>query len=1144
MRKIRLFISSPGDVGEERRITEATVERLQFRYAGRVHFEACLWEHLPMRASAGFQEQIPRPSEFDIVVMILWSRIGTRLSSDVRRADGTTYASGTEYEFEDAVAAAKQRGLPHLLVFRKTARVLVEMRGNEDELLDISRQKKAVDQFIDRWFLAKDGSFKAAFTQFESADEYEERLEKHLRHLVEEILRQAPGGGESAADARLASRLWDKGSPFRGLQRFEYEDALIYFGRTKAIQQALEAIREQAAAGMPFLLVFGNSGVGKSSFARAGVVPFLTDPGVMQGVSHWRRAIFEPSDSTGDLLDGLAAALVTSDALPELLQGATEEELARILRESPAAAIPLLRRELGQLSPSATGETTDPAARATPGARLLVVIDPLEEVFTRPGSTKEDRDRFIAALHALAGSGLVWILSTMRSDFYDRCGEHPLLLALKEGKGQYHLAPPTSVEISHMIRLPAQLAALQFESHPDRGSLDEVLKDAAAEDPAALPLLQFTLDEIYKKSNAEKTGLLTFAAYDELGGMTGALRTRAEETIEEVRRELGDRTEATFSTIFSALVGLNPDADRTVVRLYAYLDRIRAPGDCRLFVDALIAARLFITDSDDEQQPVVTICHEAMLKHWPRLAEWIDGNRDFLRTRARIDSAANRWIEEGRQEAFLLQEGKPLAEGLHLLDRRSDLTSREIEYIEASQAAAKARRRKRRLRNQLVVATLLAISVAALGGWSISFSQFRIAQSNFEEAQHQRKSATQRAHDSQKLVEFLLEDLRKSLAPDQKRDAEIIEKISKKVLEHYKLLDPERDTDDVKLEHAQNLLSVALIFEKMARFREANDLAVESRKLRQSVLKPTDPLLADCLQLEGLCQNQLGDYPAAEADYLKAIGIYEKSTNPQTKAAGVAYGRQGELCRQFGRFIEAEHWHLRGIAILEQQDGAKSFEVGLRFNDLGELYRNWGKLDPAHECFDKALAIVGNEPIQDLRKLADVKGNFGVLLSEQGQNAAAETMLREALKMDKAAVGEQNAQVGADYYKLARVLTEAKKYPAAEEELVNSLAILRATVKPNHLRMAKYWEALAELRLAQGKFPEAEEAARQALAIRKEKLTSPHPEIAKALDQLARVLSAAGRTADSASILADAEAVQSEHARREQAAQQRIAMGK
>ncbi|MCE9524913.1 MAG: hypothetical protein K8R36_02530, partial [Planctomycetales bacterium] len=124
MRKIRLFISSPGDVGEERRITEATVERLQFRHAGRVQLEACLWEHLPMRASARFQEQIPRPSEFDIVVMILWSRIGTRLSNDVRRPDGTTYASGTEFEFEDALEAAKQRGLPHLLVFRKTARVL------------------------------------------------------------------------------------------------------------------------------------------------------------------------------------------------------------------------------------------------------------------------------------------------------------------------------------------------------------------------------------------------------------------------------------------------------------------------------------------------------------------------------------------------------------------------------------------------------------------------------------------------------------------------------------------------------------------------------------------------------------------------------------------------------------------------------------------------------------------------------------------------------------------------------------------------------------------------------------------------------------------------------------------------------------
>jgi hypothetical protein len=639
--------------------------------------------------------------------------------------------------------------------------------------------------------------------------------------------------------------------------------------------------------------------------------------------------------------------------------------------------------------------------------------------------------------------------------------------------------------------------------------------------------------------------------------MTGALRTRAEETIEEVRRQLGDRTESTFSTVFSALVGLNPDADRTVVRLYAYLDRICAHPDCKLLVDTLIAARLFITDIDDEQKPVVTICHEAMLKHWPRLAEWIDGNRDFLRTRARIASAANRWIEEGRQEAFLLQEGKPLAEGLHLLERRGDLNSLEIEYIEASQTAAKARRRKRRLRNQLVVATLFVISVAALGGWSYSFSQYKSAQENFKraeksaaeekkanlEAQQQRKSATQRAHDAQKLVEFLLEDLRKSLAPDQKRDAEIIEKISKKVLEHYNRLDPDKDTGDVKLEHAQNLLSVALIFEKMARFSEANELAAESRKLREGVLKPNDPLIADCLQLEGLCQNQLGDYKAAESNYLKAIGIYEKSANPKSKAAGVAFGRQGELCRQFGRFVEAEHWHQRGIAILEKEQGAKAFEVGLRYNDLGELYRNWEKLDRSHECFDKALAIIGSEPIQDLRKLGDVKGNFGVLLSEQGDHDKGETMLRDALKTDKTAVGEQNAQVGADLYKLARVLVAAKKYYDAEEALASSYVILQATVKPNHLRMAKYWEALAELKLAQGKFAEAEEASRKVLKIREEKLTPPHPEIAKAHGQLARVLSAAGREADSATALAKAQAMQREHATLEQAAEKKIALG-
>lgn len=1137
MRKIRIFISSPGDVGEERRITERTIERLQLRFSARVHLEMCLWEHLPMRATSTFQDQIPRPGDFDIVVMILWSRIGTRLSQDRTRPDGSAYASGTEYEFEDAVNAAKQRGLPHLLVFRKTARVMVEMSGNETELLEISRQKKAVDQFIDRWFLSPDGSFKAAFTQFDSAADYEDRLEDHLRSLVEDILRQrSPGSGESIPG--LVNPLWDRGSPFRGLQRFEYEDALIYFGRTEAIQQALGAFREQAARGVPFLLVFGNSGVGKSSFARAGIVPFLTDPGVMEGVAVWRRTIFEPSDSTGDLLDGLAAALVNEGALPELLAGATEDELAELLRDKPTAAIPLLRAALAGIAPPLAGS---PSATNPPLARLLLLIDPLEEVFTRPGSTREDRDRLFVALDALARSGLIWVLSTMRSDFYERCGEHPQLLGLKDGRGQYHLAPPTSVEISHMIRLPAQLAALHFENHPQRGSLDDLLKEVASADPAALPLLQFTLDEIYKKSNAHHTQLLTFAAYDELGGMSGALRTRAEETIEEVRRELGDRTESTFSTVFSALVGLNPDADRTVVRLYAYLDRIRAHPDASRLVDALIEARLFITDIDDEQKPVVTLCHEAMLKHWPRLAEWIDGNRDFLRTRARIASAVVRWNEEGREIAYLLGEGKPLAEGVHLLDRRNDLTVGEIEYIEASQNAAHARRRMRRRRTRIVVTALLGITILALGGWAISISMYRKSEQHAKAEEQQRESATGRARAAQELVEFLLEDLRDSLAPNQERDSKIIAKISNKVLAHYNSLDPARDSEEVKLEHASNLLSVARIFEKMARFKEAGALAEKSRLLRESVLKQDDPLLADCLELEGLCHNQMGDFQEAEDAYDRAIKIYDLSGGKSTPLLGVVCGRLGELCRQKARFVEAAHWHERSLNILEQTTQKDSYEVGVRYSDLGELFRNTRKYDRAMTCLDKALAIVSQSKVPNQRQLAEVTGNKGMLLFEMEKQDDAKQLLEKALQIDIDAVGEANQYAAADRYKLARVLIVKKDFKTAAEHLEKSEEVLKKEVGEDHLRMAKCQEVLADLLLAQGNLPEAEKAARRVYAIRTKKLKAPHPEIAKVMDQLGRILQAQ-QNKEADNLLAEAQTMLQLHAAQEQAAEKKLAL--
>ncbi len=121
MKTLDIFISSPGDVIEERALANRAIERLQSEYAGRIVLQPVLWEHEPLLATANFQEQIVQPSDTEVFIAILWSRLGTPLPKGYERADGSRYDSGTEYEFEEAIEGFRKNGKPEMLVYRKTA---------------------------------------------------------------------------------------------------------------------------------------------------------------------------------------------------------------------------------------------------------------------------------------------------------------------------------------------------------------------------------------------------------------------------------------------------------------------------------------------------------------------------------------------------------------------------------------------------------------------------------------------------------------------------------------------------------------------------------------------------------------------------------------------------------------------------------------------------------------------------------------------------------------------------------------------------------------------------------------------------------------------------------------------------------------
>jgi CheY-like chemotaxis protein len=182
--QLRVFISSPGDVIPERRVVRRVIDRLNDELRGQVYLAPMFWEDEPLLASETFQAQIHSPQGTDIYVGIFWARLGSPLPEHIRRADGTRYASGSEFEFEEAMSGYRANARPEIVVYRKTTEPLVPLT-NRSEVEDRLDQKELLEDFLDRWFKTADGkSYSGAFHTFEEAEQLEEMVAVHLRKLV------------------------------------------------------------------------------------------------------------------------------------------------------------------------------------------------------------------------------------------------------------------------------------------------------------------------------------------------------------------------------------------------------------------------------------------------------------------------------------------------------------------------------------------------------------------------------------------------------------------------------------------------------------------------------------------------------------------------------------------------------------------------------------------------------------------------------------------------------------------------------------------------------------------------------------------------------------------------------------------------
>lgn len=734
--QLRVFISSPGDVAEERERARAVVIQLQDFYGpDRVGLETLLWEDLPLSADTSFQAGIDvvlSASGVDVAVFILWSRLGSPLGPRLRKADGSEYRSGTEREFDlmlaarEATRARGEAARPELLVYVRDDeqgwRTRLDRARGLPELETLVTQRKLVEGFIREEFHDSQGHNTRAYHSYPAPQSFAERLKVHLRELIERCLEREP-----------APVLWEA-APYRGLETFEAEHARIFFGRELQTLEVIEQLDARRRAGEPaFVCLVGASGRGKSSLVRAGVTASL-----LASSDRWKTTIFLPRAADGALIAHLAQCLIA--ALPALRERVPSHAFVQGLTDNPANTLAL------SLAPLMENQ-----------GRLLVILDQLEECYTDARLGPEAREAFWRVVAALAELPQVVVVGTLRSDFYAHAQADPAFLALKGSHGHYDLGPLDGASLEAVIRRPARLAGLRFEVDANDGtSLDAHIVSEAGGEADVLPLLQYLLLELYQRRDPRQQ--LTFEAYRALGGVAGAIGRRAE----AVYGALPPAVQATLPKLLRRLVVVEDGAVGATGRSVD-LEEFAVNSPERALIEALAApnARLLVTERD-ETTARIKVAHEAMLRSWLQVRTLIEADRERYITRMRLEADFNRWQAAGQTRDLLLPVGKPLSDAEALVAAwGGDLAAELIAYTSSSRAEVD---RRSSVRRRLFVVTLLVfMSLTLVAAW-----QWKVAEAQRELAEQK----TQEAETNWQRAERLLGDVRQAqVTAQQERDS-------------------------------------------------------------------------------------------------------------------------------------------------------------------------------------------------------------------------------------------------------------------------------------------------------------------------------------------------------------------------------------
>ncbi|MGD1711829.1 eIF2A-related protein, partial [Dapis sp. BLCC M172] len=505
---------------------------------------------------------------------------------------------------------------------------------------------------------------------------------------------------------------WKNTPPYRALSYFteKEEDAVFFHGRTRLTDELINQVRTNN-----FVAILGASGSGKSSLLRAGLLYQLKRGQKTSGSDRWQY--LDPFTPTTSPLENLQKAINIEGENPENLS----EKLIDFIQSAEAE-------------------------------RVIMVIDQFEESFTLC-ETHEKRQEFFDCFLAAIGNEAIQkkfcLILGMRADFLDQCSKYPgLATQIKEN--QFLVTPLEKEEIEEAIKEPAELVGMGVQPGLVAQMTEDFLRN-----PGSLPLLQYTLDALWKDATQgeEKTKYLTLATYRKFGGIQGTLTKRANEVFESLTQE----EKSVAKRIFLELVqpgekqinsGKITDTRRRVI--LENLPNEQHSLEMLLKVSDKLANpnNRLITIDKSEIGTLLDIIHEDLIRSWKTLREWVEEYQEVLPLVRKIEGDATEWEKHNKKDDWLWREGQ-LMKAEEYLENYGDmglLDGFAYEFVKASQELRnrweiegkerkkrefkqeqKARRLAQR-RNQILAISLLFMS----GVSAFALIQQRIARHNSE----------------------------------------------------------------------------------------------------------------------------------------------------------------------------------------------------------------------------------------------------------------------------------------------------------------------------------------------------------------------------------------------------------------------------